>query len=368
MDNRSKKLIPIVIVILLAWYFLGRSERPFGSKVGLRPVTPAPGELGSDERSTIEVFKMASPSVVFITNKQLKRDFFSLNVMEIPQGSGSGFVWDDNGHVITNFHVIYNANEVDVTLHDGSVWDAQLVGADPDHDIAVLKIKAPKSKLRPVIIGSSVNLQVGQKVMAIGNPFGLDSTLTTGIISALGRSIEAMTGRTIFDVIQTDAAINPGNSGGPLLDSFGRLIGVNTSIISTSGSSAGIGFAVPVKTVNRIASELINKGKVDRPGLGISVIPDNIASRFNIQGIGILQTVPDGAAGKAGLRGTKKGRNGRVLMGDIIIAIEGAAIRNAEDMVRELSRYNVGDEVVVRYLRDNREMETRVKLEPVRRR
>lgn len=366
MTNRNRATIPIIIILLLSWFFLNRSDRPlFRKKVELRPVTPLPAELGSDERATIEVFKMASPSVAYITNKQFRRDFFSLNVFKIPQGTGSGFVWDNNGHIVTNFHVIYKANEVDVTLHDGTVFDARLVGADPDHDIAVLKVKSFGTNLQPVIVGSSDNLEVGQKVLAIGNPFGLDLTLTTGIISALGRSIEAMTGRTIFDVIQTDAAINPGNSGGPLLDSFGRLIGMNTSIMSTSGSSAGIGFAVPVNTVNRIVSELISHGKVERPGLGVTLIPDNIAKRLNIKGVGLLEVFPEGAAFNAGLQGTKKDRSGRIIMGDIILEIEGATIRDQDDLIKELSRYKVGDEILVRALRDETIIETKIMLQPI---
>ncbi|MGR3177697.1 MAG: S1C family serine protease [Candidatus Anammoxibacter sp.] len=370
MTDRNRKLIPVIIVVLLACYFLDGSGRSFFRKKGeQRPVTLAPGKLGQDERATIEVFKLASPSVVYITNKQFKRDLFSFNIFKIPQGSGSGFIWDDSGHIVTNFHVIYKANEVDVTLTDGSVWNAKLVGADPDHDIAVLKIDAYGSDVHPIILGNSSNLEVGQKVLAIGNPFGLDSTLTTGIISALGRTIEAMTGRTIFDVIQTDAAINPGNSGGPLLDSFGRLIGMNTSIMSTSGSSAGIGFAVPVNTVNRTVCELINHGRVDRPGLGVSLIPDNITRRLNIDGVGLLEVFPEGAAYTAGLKGTKRDRSGKIIMGDVIVEIEGAHISNSDDLIRELSRYKVGDEILVKVLREDKMIiETKVALTPVEKR
>src|SRR5262245_59851892 len=219
-----------------------------------RTITPR-GALNAEERATIALFRQASPSVVYITTVARQRDFFSLNIAEIPQGSGSGFIWDQEGHIITNFHVIQGASGDKVTLADHSVWDAQLVGVAPDHDLAVLSIKAPKNQLRPLALGTSADLEVGQSVFAIGNPFGLDQTLTTGIISALGREINATTGRTIAGVIQTDAAINPGNSGGPLLDSAGRLIGVNTAIFSPSGSYSGIGFAVPVDTVNRIVPQ-----------------------------------------------------------------------------------------------------------------
>lgn len=366
MSSKKVKLILVVSVLLLSWFFLNRYDsRFFRKKAEMMPVVHAPSDFGSDERSTIGVFKMASPSVVFITNKQFKRTPFSLDVFKIPQGSGSGFIWDDKGHVVTNFHVIYKANEVDVTLADGSVYDARLVGVDPDHDIAVLKIGAHGSNVHPVIIGSSTNLEVGQKVLAIGNPFGLDLTLTTGIISALGRSIEAMTGRTIFDVIQTDAAINPGNSGGPLMDSFGRLIGMNTSIVSTSGSSAGIGFAVPVNTVNRVVSELITYGKVERPGLGVTLIPDNIARRLGLKGVGLLEVFPYSAAYKAGLRGTKRDDNGGITMGDIIFEMGGASIGDSNELISELSRYEVGDEIEVKILRDGQIIGTMVTLRPV---
>ena len=368
MQNNTKKIIIVIAILLAAWFFLNSPGKRFSRQnVKLRPVTPLPAELGSDERATIDVFKLSSPSVVYITNKQFKRNLFSLDVFKIPQGTGSGFIWDEKGHVVTNFHVVYNANEIDVTLYDGTVQEAKFVGADPDHDIAVLKIKSYSSETHPVIVGSSSNLEVGQKVLAIGNPFGLDLTLTTGIISALGRSIEAMTGRTIFDVIQTDAAINPGNSGGPLMDSFGRLIGMNTSIVSTSGSSAGIGFAVPVDTVNRIVSELITRGKVERPALGITLIPDNIAKRLNLKGVGVLDVIPDSAAYKAGIQGTKRDQSGRFIMGDIIIGIEHMVISDSKDLTKELSRYKVGDEILVKILRNESVIDTTVKLRPVNR-
>jgi DegP2 peptidase. Serine peptidase. MEROPS family S01B len=284
----------IAATIFVVANFFGIS--PWRKKVEMRPVTQPASELGSDERITMEIFDKVSPSVVYITNKRLKRNLFSLTVTEIPQGTGSGFLWDNEGHIVTNFHVIYQADEVAVRLQNGESYDAVLIGADPDHDLAVLRINPAKLDIPPVMIGSSEDLRVGQKVLAIGNPFGLDSTLTTGIISALGRSIQSMTNRYIHDVIQTDAAINPGNSGGPLLDSFGRLIGVNTAIISPSGSYAGIGFAVPVDTINRIATQLISSGRVERPGLGVSLVPDHIMAKWDIEGVCILQTYKDSSA------------------------------------------------------------------------
>ena len=208
-----------------------------------------------------------------------------MDVTEIPQGTGSGFVWDQDGHIVTNFHVVQEGDRANVTLNDGSTYPATIVGTTPDKDIAVLKIDAPPQKLLPLPIGQSSNLKVGQKVLAIGNPFGLDQTLTTGVISGLGREIKSVSGRPIHDVIQTDASINPGNSGGPLLDSSGRLIGINTAIYSPSGANAGIGFAVPVDTVNQIVPQLMKFGKITRPGLGISILADQIAQQNRIDGV-----------------------------------------------------------------------------------
>jgi S1-C subfamily serine protease len=231
--------------------------------VPTRPVTPR-GPLAADELANIEVFKRLSPSVVHITTLEVARDFFSRSVQQVPRGTGTGFVWDSQGHVVTNFHVIQGGDAARVTLADQSTHRATLVGAFPDRDLAVLKINLPRERLHPIPVGTSRDLQVGQKVYAIGNPFGLDQTLTTGIVSALNREIDSVNQRTIRGVIQTDAAINPGNSGGPLLDSAGRLIGVNTAIYSPSGGSAGIGFAIPVDEVNRIVPRLIKEGRITR--------------------------------------------------------------------------------------------------------
>ena len=283
-----------------------------GVEVKPRPVTPAPAELGPDERATMAVFERATKSVVFISNTAIQRDFWSFDMLEVPQGSGSGFIWNKQGHIVTNFHVIYGANTIRVTLADRKEHQAKLVGADPDHDLAVLQIQEPETSLEPLAIGSSHDLRVGQKVLAIGNPFGLDHTLTTGVVSALGRTIKSMSNRTIEGVVQTDAAINPGNSGGPLLDSAGRLIGVNTQIISPSGAYAGIGFAVPVDTVNRIVPELIKHGKLIRPGLGVSLVPDAMARRWGINGLVIGKVSRGGAAERAGLKGARETAAGRI--------------------------------------------------------
>ena len=363
------KLARILIIIVIVWIvadFLGiKPSRFMQPKVGMRPVVQQIGDLGADEKTNIQIFEQTAPSVTSITNKKLQRGIFSFNVMEIPQGAGSGFLWDDKGHIVTNYHVISEANEIEVKLQNGKSYDASVVGKDPDHDLAVLHIDAMSPNIPPVMIGSSNDLRVGQKVLAIGNPFGLDSTLTTGIISALGRTILSMTKRYIHDVIQTDAAINPGNSGGPLLDSFGRLIGVNTAIKSPTGIYSGISFAVPVDTVNRIVTKLINYGKVGRPGLGISLIPEHIMSRWGIEGVGILEVNKGSSAEEAGLRKIKRLPSGRIEMGDIIIECDGSQVRNSSDLIRILDRHEVGDEVDIVIIRSGVKKSVRITIQSI---
>jgi len=321
--------------------------------------------LRAEELNTIAVFEKAAKSVVYITNSAVRRDIWSLNTFEVPQGSGSGFIWNAKGHIVTNYHVIYGADSIQVVLDDQSTHDARVIGVDPDHDLAVLQITPPKGKLKPLDIGNSQDLQVGQKVLAIGNPFGLDHTLTTGVVSALGRSIKAMNNRTIEGVVQTDAAINPGNSGGPLLNSSGKLIGVNTQIISPSGAFAGIGFAVPVNMVKRIVPQLIQYGKVIRPGLGISLIPDSIAHRWGITGIVIARIQRGSVAAKAGLKSLEELRSGRIRLGDVIVSIDGEAVRNYDDLATILDRHNVGDRIKLGVRRKGKERTLRIKLQAV---
>ncbi len=310
-----------------------------------RAVTPR-GPLAADELAHIELFKRSSGSVVHITSLGVQRDMFSANVQQVPRGTGTGCVWDNAGHIVTNFHVIQGANGAKVTLANQSSFDAKLVGAFPDRDLAVLLIDAPKDKLPPIQLGTSRDLAVGQRVYAIGNPFGLDQTLTTGIVSALNREIESFNGRTIRGVIQTDAAINPGNSGGPLLDSAGRLIGVNTQIASPSGASAGIGFAIPVDEVNRIVPRLIRDGRFVRPSLGVSAGPANLQRALNLpKGVVVVQVGANSPAARAGLQPFRRGNRGEVVGGDVITAINDEAVNHLDDMLELLERHQAGERV-----------------------
>jgi S1-C subfamily serine protease len=330
-----------------------------------RPLTPAPIELSPDERATMAVFERAAKSVVFIANTAIQRDPWSFNLFEVPQGAGTGFIWNKQGHIVTNFHVVYGADAITVTLADRKEHKARVVGTDPDHDLAVLQIQAPEDVLVPVSVGTSSDLRVGQKVMAIGNPFGLDHTLTTGVVSALGRTIKSLSNRTIEGVIQTDAAINPGNSGGPLLDSAGRLIGVNTQIVSPSGAYAGIGFAVPVDTVNRVVPELIKHGKLIRPGLGVSLVPDAMAKRWGIRGVIIGKVIRGSGAERAGLRGARETAGGRIELGDIIVGVDGKPVETLDNLLDALEMHKVGDQVPIEILRGNSRQQMVVTLQAV---
>ncbi len=284
----------------------------------------------------------------------------------MPRGTGSGFIWDDRGHVVTNYHVVAGASEARVRLADGRDYKAALVGASRSHDLAVLLIGVGFKPPAPVPLGTSVDLKVGQKVFAIGNPFGLDWTLTTGIVSALDRSLAAENGATIEHLIQTDAAINPGNSGGPLLDSAGRLIGINTAIYSPSGASAGIGFAVPVDTVNRVVPELIARGKYIRPAIGIEV-DDGInrlaQKQLGVEGVIILKVAPGSAAASAGLEGARRTADGGLAPGDIITAVEDKAVDSVGKLFSRLDDFKVGDTVRLTVLREGRTREVAVTLQ-----
>ncbi len=315
-----------------------------------RTITPIK-HIVTEEEATIKLFEESAPSVVFITTSTVRQDYWNRNVTEIPAGNGSGFIWDREGHIVTNYHVIEKADKAQVTLSDQTSWDAELIGIEPNKDLAILKIKAPDTKLKPIPIASSHDLRVGQSVFAIGNPFGLDQTLTTGVISALGREIQSIGGRPIRGVIQTDAAINPGNSGGPLLDSNGRLIGVNTMIYSPSGASAGIGFSIPADEVNWVVPDIIQYGEVRRPILGINLVAEQHTQRLKMEGALILDVVPDSPADKFGLQATEKDLRGNIILGDLITQINNEVISTNADLFLALEKYNPGDTVRVGYIR-----------------
>jgi S1-C subfamily serine protease len=368
MDEQQRSRIgQVVLFLALAatvwWYFLKPGIRIHDEKAEPRAVV-ARGDLAEEESTAIEIFKNVSRSVVYLSSIELRRDVFSLNIYEIPKGTGSGFIWDKDGRIVTNFHVIEDASRIEVVLADNTRWKASLVGVSQDKDLAVLKISAPAEQLRPIPLGDSRNLLVGQKVFAIGNPFGLDQTMTSGIVSALGREIQSVSGRTIQGVIQTDAAINPGNSGGPLLDSAGRLIGVNTAIYSPSGASAGIGFAVPVEIVNRVVPEIIRHGRVIRPGIGITIAHPSLAERLEVRGVLIINVQRGSTAESAGLRGTRQ-RGAELLLGDIIVSVNDATVSSYDDLRNEFDNYMIGDAVTLGIIRDNRKHAVSVKLEEV---
>ncbi|MBT5068236.1 MAG: trypsin-like serine protease [Halieaceae bacterium] len=300
-----------------------------------------------DEANTTEVFSNASPSVVYVTSTTLRRQMFSLNVMEIPQGAGSGFVWDDSGLIVTNYHVVARANRLTVTLSDQREFEAKVVGLAPERDLAVLRLIAPPDELIELPLGDSSELSVGRKVMAIGNPFGLDTTLTVGVVSALGREIQSPSGRKIRGVVQTDAAINPGNSGGPLLNSLGQLVGVNTAIYSPSGASAGIGFAIPVNTVKEVVPQLIAYGKILRPVLGIERASDAWIKRNKITGVPIVRTYRGFPADDAGMTGARRVGRNDIVLGDIITGVDGQPVRTNEDYLSVMEKRRVGDTVTI---------------------
>jgi S1-C subfamily serine protease len=353
-----RRLVPL-LVFLVAVMLIVQFWQMFGRRLPVamldpsakpRPIAPA-GDLAADEKATISLFKQSSRSVVHITTLSAARDF-GFNLVDVPQGTGSGFIWDEKGHIVTNFHVARGADQWKVTLADQSTWDAVPIGGWPDVDLAVLRIDAPANRIKPLLVGTSADLEVGQRVFAIGNPFGLDQTLTTGVISGLGRRIPSLTGKDIEGVIQTDAAINPGNSGGPLLDSRGRLIGMNTAIVSPSGTSAGIGFAIPVDTIQRIVPQLLRYGKVVRPVLGAEYFPDGFTRQRGLSGALIGTITPGGPAARAGLQPTRRTRSGVLLLGDLIVAVDGREVANVEDLFSALEQHEPGQSAKLIIVRD----------------
>lgn len=317
----------------------------------VKPVTPS-ARL-EDEQNTIDVFRNVAPAVVFVTNKQLVRDRWSMRTAEVKAGQGSGFIWDSEGHIVTNYHVINNGRSFEVTLFGGKTLPAKLVGGDPNKDLAVLKIDPPKDLRAIRLPGQGEVVEVGQKAIAIGNPFGFDHTMTVGVISAIGREMVGFGGVTIRDMLQTDASINPGNSGGPLLDSQGRLIGVNTMIYSKSGSSSGVGFAVPVHFVRRLVPQIIKYGKAQRAGLGVQFVSDEIARANSVKGVVIDKVMPQSAAARAGLQGLRRTRDG-VFLGDTIVGINEFEVDDYDSLYNALDRFQIGDKVKVHILREQK--------------
>jgi 2-alkenal reductase len=356
MGSRNKFFWVIVglAVILAIAIFQRYSDQRRLSESQPRTVEPR-GDLANFEKATIDIFNSASPSVAYIFTENAVRGFFGTR--EVRQGAGSGFLWDDRGHVVTNFHVIEGAQRIQVRMNNNEAIEATYVGGTQDYDLAVIRLRNTPADIQPIPVGSSNDLKVGQAVFAIGNPFGLSRTLTTGVISALDRRLPTAAGREVVGVIQTDAAINPGNSGGPLIDSAGRLIGVNTAIISGSGSSAGIGFAVPADVVNQVVPQLISKGKVPRPGIGIVALSEEAGAGMGIVGVIIDRIMPNGSADRAGLVGIDY-RN-RVL-GDIILAIDGQEVSNIVELVRIMQKYEIGQTMILKVRRGDEVRDVKV--------
>lgn len=326
---------------------------------------PNLNELLPDERNTIEIFQKSAPNVVFVHRITTVVNGYSER-LDVPDGAGSGILWDTQGHIVTNFHVVKGTNKISVTINEMTV-PAKVVGVEPRKDLAVLKIQSPKAleKIKnstPFELVKIPDLLVGQKTIAIGNPYGLDHTLTTGVISALGRQVPGVGGVTIRDMIQTDAPVNPGNSGGPLLDSSGRLIGLNTMIYSSSGASAGIGFAVPADEIERIVSQIIKYGRVVLAGIGIQRVEPNIAQRLGIKkGILIAKVIRNTPASAAGLRGTYRNDWGHITMGDVIIALNGHPVKNYDQLYNLLTKVKVGEDIHLGVLREGKRLNFKIK-------
>jgi S1-C subfamily serine protease len=357
---KSIQILLITLVSLLALFIiLPRIESLWMSlKSEPRAVTPR-GSLSSTEKTNIEIFQETSPSVVYITTLSDRINYWTRDISRIPQGTGSGFVWDQHGHIITNYHVLEGASAIKIRLCDQRIVDATFIGASADHDLAVLRISPTVNMPKPIPIGTSADLQVGQITYAIGNPFGLDQTLTTGVVSALNRSLPNRNGSMIEGLIQTDAAINPGNSGGPLLDSAGRLVGINTAIYSPSGAYAGVGLAVPVDTVNRIIPQIIANGDYKRPKLGITIndeLNDIITKQLDVTGVAVIDVGPNTSAALAGLQGIEM-INNIIVSGDLITAIDTHPIDSIKTLLSTLEKYAIGDKVKLKVIRNKKEVE-----------
>ena len=358
-------VIAVVALAVAAWVIPANGQRGSANPVEPRTVASR-GPLAADEEAMIQLFEKARASVVYITTQARVLDPWTRNIFNIPRGTGSGFLWDEKGNIVTNFHVVSGASGARVRLSDGRDAAASLAGVSPAHDLAVIRVDVTNPP-QALPIGRSADLRVGQRTFAIGNPFGLDWTLTTGIISALDRSLPSEVGQSLIEhLIQTDAAINPGNSGGPLLDSAGRLIGVNTAIFSPSGASAGVGFAVPVDTVNRVVPQLIARGKYVRPVLGIEVDEELnrlVIQRLATEGVAVLRVTPGSPAATAGLRGVRPQPDGTIMPGDIIVAVDGRTVEGVARLFSRLDDHRVGETVRLTVLRDGRRIDVHVTLQ-----
>jgi S1-C subfamily serine protease len=363
---RSIRILLLILIILFALFvFLPIIENIWASMHSEPRSVTARGELSLTEKSNIEIFQQSSPSVVYITTLEDTLNLWTRDITRIPRGTGSGFIWDRQGHIITNYHVLQGATAIRIRLSDQRTFNAAFIGASPEHDLAVLRIPMTTHMPKPLSIGTSHDLQVGQITYAIGNPFGLDQTLTIGVVSALNRSLRNNYGSIIEGLIQTDAAINPGNSGGPLLDSAGRLIGINTALYSPSGAYAGIGFAVPVDTVNRIVPQIIKVGHYQRPKLGITInesLNKEITKELGISGVAVIEVQPNSAAERSGLSGVTIQDN-IVISGDIIVGIDQHKVENTKMLLSTLEKYHIGDTVKVKLFRNNQVREVSLTLE-----
>jgi S1-C subfamily serine protease len=370
-----KLLRPVVLAIILAaafFYFTTYRRQSLidwisnPQKVEISEAASGSEPLDSEEQNNISVYRRNIGSVVNITSRAVTFDFFYGLVPA--EGQGSGFIIDKDGHILTNHHVIADARQVEVTLHNRKKYRAEIVGSDRSHDLAIVQIKAPD--LQPMTLGDSTHLQVGQKVYAIGNPFGLSGTLTRGIVSSI-RSVQEPDGVAIDEAIQTDAAINPGNSGGPLLNWHGEVIGINTMIASNSGQSAGIGFAIPINTAKAVLNDLVTLGRVRRPALGVRTIPidPDLADQMGLaadSGLLIVQVVPGGAADRAGLHGGNEraflGNQPIMLGGDLIVAIDGEPVQDQQDLAQMMNKHRAGDSVRITVYRSKKKMDVNVTL------
>lgn len=357
MNDIMRRAIVIAAAAIALWYGGGFVQRWIYTSYDARPITPR-GDLAEFEHTSIDIFRKSAPSVAYISTIRAQRDIFGSST--VSEGAGSGFVWDKTGHILTNAHVVSSADQVFVRFGSDRPTIARVVGVAPEYDLAVLRISSLPFELTPLPLGTSSDLMVGQQVYAIGSPFGLDRTLTTGVISALNRTLPTATGREITGVIQTDAAINPGNSGGPLLDSAGRLVGINTAIASSTGAYSGIGLAVPVDTVNRVVPQLLRKGKVARPGIGIAAASQEIASQIGQDGVIVIDVAPGGAADKAGIVGADVERG---LLGDIIVAVNGKDVSSVGELAQQLEQTGIGKTAELTVVRNGQRRQVRVVVE-----